>query len=152
MLEEASNKRHPLLERLRFLSISANNLDEFYMVRVAGLVDMLQTRVDPAERRRPDAGRAAGGDPRARPILMPSQQDVLGQPARRAARGRHRRASSRASSTESERTWLDQYFLDQIFPVLTPLAIDPAHPFPVHPQPRLLDHPEAAAHATTAGR
>ena len=129
VLEEASNKRHPLLERVRFLSISADNLDEFYMVRVAGLVDMLQTRstllsddgMTPAEQLLAIRDRASS--------LMAHQQDVwatLQDDLREA--GIAVVGSDELSATE--RTWLDQYFIDQVFPILTPLAIDPAHPFP----------------------
>ncbi|WP_296334344.1 RNA degradosome polyphosphate kinase [Reyranella sp.] len=129
VLEEASNKRHPLLERVRFLSISADNLDEFYMVRVAGLVDMLQTRstllsddgMTPAEQLLAIRDQASH--------LMAHQQDVwatLRDELREA--GIAVVGSDELSATE--RAWLDQYFIDQVFPILTPLAIDPAHPFP----------------------
>ncbi|MDB5487087.1 MAG: ppk [Reyranella sp.] len=132
VLEEASNKRHPLLERVRFLSISAANLDEFYMVRVAGLVDMLQTRstllsddgMTPAEQLLAIRERASA--------LMANQQDVwasLQDDLREAGIA----VLDAGELTEAERSWLDQYFIDQVFPILTPLAIDPAHPFPFIP-------------------
>ncbi len=132
VLEEASNPRHPLLERVRFLSISAANLDEFYMVRVAGLVDMLQTRstqlsddgMTPSEQLSAIRDRAS--------ILMAHQQDVWA-----ALQGELREAGiavlDAGELTGDERNWLDQYFIDQVFPILTPLAIDPAHPFPFIP-------------------
>jgi len=132
VLEEATNKRHPLLERVRFLSISAANLDEFYMVRVAGLVDMLQTRstllsddgLTPAEQLSAIRDRASA--------LMAQQQDVwaaLQEDLREAGIA----VLDSGELTEAERTWLDAYFIDQVFPILTPLAIDPAHPFPFIP-------------------
>ena len=132
VLEEATNKRHPLLERVRFLSISAANLDEFYMVRVAGLVDMLQTRstmlsddgMTPAEQLVAIRERAS--------TLMAHQQDVwasLQDDLREAGIA----VLDAGELTEVERSWLDTYFIDQVFPILTPLAIDPAHPFPFIP-------------------
>jgi len=132
VLEEASNPRHPLLERVRFLSISAANLDEFYMVRVAGLVDMLPNRatllsddgLTPAEQLAAIRDRAS--------TLMTAQQHVW-----TALQGELRGAGiavlSATELAESERTWLEQYFIEQVFPILTPLAIDPAHPFPFIP-------------------
>src|ERR1700744_248790 len=122
VLEEASNPRHPLLERVRFLSISAANLDEFYMVRVAGLVDMLPNRatmlsddgLTPAEQLAAIRDRAS--------ILMASQQHVWA-----ALQGELREAGiavlKAAELAEGERSWLDQYFIEQVFPILTPLAI-----------------------------
>ena len=132
VLEEATNKRHPLLERVRFLSISAANLDEFYMVRVAGLVDMLQTRstllsddgMTPPEQLVAIRDRASS--------LMSHQQDVwasLQDDLRQAGIA----VLDSDELTEAERSWLDTYFIDQVFPILTPLAIDPAHPFPFIP-------------------
>ncbi len=132
VLEEATNKRHPLLERVRFLSISAANLDEFYMVRVAGLVDMLQTRstllsddgMTPPEQLVAIRDRAS--------TLMSHQQDVwasLQDDLRQAGIA----VLDSDELTEAERSWLDTYFIDQVFPILTPLAIDPAHPFPFIP-------------------
>ena len=132
VLEEASNSRHPLFERVRFLSISAANLDEFYMVRVAGLVDMLPNRstllsddgLTPAEQLAAIRDRAS--------ILMDEQQRVWAT-----LQGELREsgiavlAANELSTTE--RAWLEQYFFDQVFPILTPLAIDPAHPFPFIP-------------------
>ena len=117
---------------MRFLSISAANLDEFYMVRVAGLVDMLQMRsallsddgMTPAEQLAAIRDRAS--------TLMAHQQDVwaaLQDDLREAGIA----VLDGAELTEGERTWLDQYFIDQVFPILTPLAIDPAHPFPFIP-------------------
>jgi polyphosphate kinase len=132
VLEEASNPRHPLLERVRFLSISAANLDEFYMVRVAGLVDMLPNRstllsddgLTPAEQLAAIRDQAS--------ILMADQQQAWAtlQGELRAAGIAVLGASELA---EGERSWLEQYFIDQVFPILTPLAIDPAHPFPFIP-------------------
>ncbi|TWT03920.1 RNA degradosome polyphosphate kinase [Reyranella sp. CPCC 100927] len=129
VLEEASNPRHPLLERVRFLSISANNLDEFYMVRVAGLRDMLPTRANllsddgltPAEQLA--AIRAAATD------LMHTQQNVW-DALRQELRQCDIAVLDDSEITEAERAWLSDYFTEHVFPVLTPLAVDPAHPFP----------------------
>ena len=133
VLEEAGKgSRHPLLERVRFLSISADNLDEFYMVRVAGLVDMLPNRstmlsddgLTPGEQLAAIRERAS--------ILMAGQQKVwatLQEELREAGIA----VLSGAELSDSERAWLEQYFIDQVFPILTPLAIDPAHPFPFIP-------------------
>ena len=132
VLEEASNPRHPLLERVRFLSISAANLDEFYMVRVAGLVDMLPNRstmlsddgLTPGEQLAAIRERASA--------LMAEQQRVWAT-----LQGELREAGiavlAGSELSESERTWLETYFIDQVFPILTPLAVDPAHPFPFIP-------------------
>ncbi|MSP49794.1 MAG: RNA degradosome polyphosphate kinase [Alphaproteobacteria bacterium] len=132
VLEEAFNQRHPLLERLRFLSISGSNLDEFYMVRVAGL-----------------CGQVTAG------ITLPSQDGLsparqldeinrhvadLVQDQQRCWRELKAELSQAAFSviepdglSGEERSWADAYFMEHVFPVLTPLAIDPAHPFPFIP-------------------
>jgi polyphosphate kinase len=129
VLEESLNRNHPLLERLRFLSISSSNLDEFYMVRVAGIYGQV----------------AAGVQTLSQDGLTPAQQ----------LRTINRFASSLVADKQScwrtlkaelakagmtilepgdlkpgERSWLQRLFLTHMFPILTPIAVDPAHPFP----------------------
>jgi polyphosphate kinase len=132
VLEEANNPAHPLLERLRFLSISGNNLDEFYMVRVAGLRGQVSAGIEtlspegmtPAQQLAAIAARADR--------LMEAQQAVWGGLVKELGRvGFHVITADRL--TAAERQWLEKHFLEQIFPVLTPQAIDPAHPFPFIP-------------------
>ena len=132
VLEEAENPRHPLFERLRFLSISGSNLDEFYNVRVAGL--RAQTRAG-VERHSLDGRTAAqqlqlideqcGG-------LQTAQQDIwVSLRGLMASQGVH--VVSGDELTAADREALDDIFVRQIFPVLTPMALDPAHPFPFIP-------------------
>ena len=132
VLEEAMNEKHPLLERVRFLSISAANLDEFYMVRVAGLKG--QDR--------------AGITTVSEDGLTPAQQlDAINDAAHELMKGQQVcwgtlqellfkegiKVLNHNELSDRDTKWLEGHFLDNIFPVLTPLAIDPAHPFPFIP-------------------
>jgi len=132
VLMEAANTRHPLLERLRFLSISAANLDEFFMVRIAGLAGQLRESIT-----------ATSADART-----PQQQlDFILPEVERLQQSQHQHLRElrelmreenieivRPENLESlEKKWLETHFDERIFPVLTPLSIDPAHPFPFIP-------------------
>ena len=132
VLEEARNTSHPLLERVRFLSISAGNLDEFFMVRVAGLAAQVREKIT----LRSDDG------------LTPQEQlDSILEEVGRLQEQQQASLADLVKELRSEkilivgagelknqdRAWLEQHFHDAIFPVLTPLSIDPAHPFPFIP-------------------
>ncbi len=132
VLAEAMNRSHPLLERLRFLSISGNNLDEFFMVRVAGLRGQVRANIDTlsAEGMTPAQQLLAIADKADE--LMEEQQRVWGLLTKELARADFHVINA-AKLTKAELAWLETHFLDQIFPVLTPQAIDPAHPFPFIP-------------------
>ena len=132
VLEEADNLSHPLLERVRFLSISASNLDEFYMVRVAGLKGQIHAGINAVS----DDGRTPGQQIDAVNAL--AHDLLVGQQAQW-LKLKEILAENAISMLEPEnlntvdQEWLEECFLEQIFPVLTPLAIDPAHPFPFVP-------------------
>ena len=129
VLEESLNPGNPLLERLRFVAISASNLDEFYMVRVAGLKGMVSAGITtpsddgstPAQQLLAIAEEAAK--------LMSDQQAAL-----RTLRGALKEVGFHlvdgSELGPDDLTWLANHFSEQIYPVLTPLAVDPAHPFP----------------------
>jgi polyphosphate kinase len=132
VLEEACNARHPLLERVRFLSISASNLDEFFMVRVAGLKAHQAMGVEEQSMEGLTVGQQLSAIISEADRLVTSQHDVWGSlQADLDGAGMHVVADEPLES-EAE-AWLDQHFREQIFPVLTPQAIDPAHPFPFIP-------------------
>lgn len=132
VLEESLNPNHPLLERLRFLSISADNLDEFFMVRVAGLAGQIREGI---------TARSADG-------LRPEEQlEQVLEEVSKLQEEQHQslmllldllkeqkvEISRPDSLSEADRTWIETHFHETIFPVLTPLSIDPAHPFPFIP-------------------
>ncbi|MDB5366338.1 MAG: degradosome polyphosphate kinase [Rhodospirillales bacterium] len=129
--EEAQNPNHPLLERIRFLSIAASNLDEFYMVRVAGLKQQIAAGYTaPSE----------GMTPAQQLAAVHRQVQLLMRNVRRTWMGM--REELRASGiavldadelTDDERRWLTRKFQGEIFPILTPIAVGPTHPFPFIP-------------------
>lgn len=132
VLEEASNPSHPLLERLRFLSISGNNLDEFFMVRVAGLKGQ---QLQDVQERSPDGltvGQQLTAIAENADALMSSQRAAWREIREALADGGI--SVLRANEIDAEAMeWLEGYFREQIFPILTPQALDPAHPFPFIP-------------------
>ncbi|MDO5704750.1 MAG: RNA degradosome polyphosphate kinase, partial [Paracoccus sp. (in: a-proteobacteria)] len=132
VLDEARNPRVPLLERLRFVSISATNLDEFYTVRVAGLRELVREgNITPSDDGLTAAEQLTLINADAR-RLMSAQQAVWNR-LRREMEAEGIAILSRARVTRAEEEFLNRYFTDNVFPVLSPLAIDPAHPFPFIP-------------------
>ncbi len=132
VLEEATNPRVPLLERVRFISISAGNLDEFYTVRVAGLRELAQEgNVTPAADGRTAAEQLTLINADARKLMMQQQAAWTDLRAEMEAEGI--KVISREALSEADCAHLSEVFLSLVFPVLSPLAIDPAHPFPFIP-------------------
>ena len=132
VLEEAANPRVPLLERLRFLSISAANLDEFYTVRVAGLRELARAgTTTPAADGRSPGEQLRLINENARNLLSAQQSTWIG--LRRLMEDDGIRLLERDAMTPADEQMMDDHFLAQVFPVLSPLAIDPAHPFPFIP-------------------
>ena len=129
VLEEAGNSRHPLLERLKFLSISASNFDEFYMVRAAGLYGQVAAGVATvsadgltAVQQLAEINRFASAlvsDKQARWVALEKELAAVGIAIVDAP-----------ELTEQEHVWLEAEFMTHIFPILTPINVDPAHPFP----------------------
>ncbi|MBV8088598.1 MAG: polyphosphate kinase 1, partial [Alphaproteobacteria bacterium] len=132
VLEEASNSHHPLLERVRFLSISDNNLDEFYMVRVAGLKELAASgvAVKSEDGLMPERQLAAIAEVSAH--LVDRQQRCWADLQKR-LRAEGILILDHDALANNDRAWLRQLFTDRLLPVLTPIAIDPAHPFPFIP-------------------
>ncbi len=132
VVEEAENARHPLLERLRFVSISASNLDEFYSVRVAGLIGQAKAGIVAVS---PDGRTPAQQlvEIRARAEALQADQQLAWSDLRGLMEIAGIEVSARGSLSAEDVTWLDQWFMERVFPVLTPLAVDPAHPFPFIP-------------------
>jgi polyphosphate kinase len=132
VLEEACNANHPLLERLRFLSISGNNLDEFFMVRVAGLKGQ---QLQAVEERSPDGltvNQQLAAVTREAERLMESQEAVWRDLSRALADAGIEVVREDALNGEAKE-WLEAHFRAHIFPIITPQALDPAHPFPFIP-------------------
>ncbi|WP_416172040.1 RNA degradosome polyphosphate kinase [Agrobacterium leguminum] len=132
VLEETLNTDHPLLERLRFLSISAANLDEFFMVRVAGLEGQVRQKITV---KTPDGKTPAE---QLEDILKEIDNLQMEQQASLAVLQQYLAKEEifivrPAALSDADRAWLGTEFEERIFPVLTPLSIDPAHPFPFIP-------------------
>jgi polyphosphate kinase len=129
VLEEGLNRRHPLLERVRFLSISASNIDEFYMVRAAGLYGQVAAGVvQPSQDGLTPAQQLEEINRFAAHLVSEQQACWATLRAEMAAAGIH--IVEPKELKPAEREWLDRLFVAQYLPILTPLAVDPAHPFP----------------------
>ena len=132
VLEEAANPNHPLLERLRFLSISASNLDEFYMVRVAGIHGQILADVEtvsqdgltPVQQLTAINGAVA---------ILSADQQTRWTSLKAELGSQNIRIVEAGELQAGERAWLEQTFMSRIFPLLTPIAVDPAHSFPFIP-------------------
>ena len=132
VLDEAVNTKHPVLERLRFLSISASNLDEFFMVRVAGLVGQTMAGVEvPSQEGLTPEQQLHQITDRANSLMV--RQQTVWKTLLSDMRANQIYVRDRHELSAEQSAWLEGYFLEHVLPVLTPLAIDPAHPFPFVP-------------------
>lgn len=130
VLEQATNERHPLLERLRFLLIFSSNMDEFFEIRVAGLKNRLENRIG-----QPGPDGLLPGEilSRISAIVHEAvnrQYHILNDILLPALAAEGVNFLRREDWNPEQETWVKRYFRDQIYPVLTPIALDPAHPFP----------------------
>ncbi len=129
VLDEASNPRVPLLERVRFLSISATNLDEFYTVRVAGLRELTRAgHSAPSMDGKTPQEQLVQINEEARQLLAHQQETFVHLRAEMEAEKIY--LLDRRALTIDDKLFLNDYFLSNVFPMLSPLAVDPAHPFP----------------------
>ena len=129
VVEEARNQSYPILERLRFVAIACSNLDEFYTVRVAGLRSMVSAGLTTKS--------ADGLTPKQQlNRILPAIADLTFdqqktfQEIKEELTGKNILILKFKELFDDEKSWLGKFFRDEIFPVLTPLAVDPAHPFP----------------------
>ena len=129
VVEEARNQSNPILERLRFVAIACSNLDEFYTVRVAGLRSMVSAGLTTKS--------ADGLTPKQQlNRILPAIADLTFdqqktfQEIKEELTGKNILILKFKELFDDEKSWLGKFFRDEIFPVLTPLAVDPAHPFP----------------------
>jgi len=147
VLEQAENPRHPLLERVRFLAIVSSNLDEFFEIRVAGLIQQVESGVTEAS--------IDGQPPREQlrrihsvvASLVEDQYRCWRESLLPALASEGIEVKSAKTLTPEERSWVETYFREQVMPVLTPLGLDQSHPFPQLGNKTLnvvvsLDHPE----------
>lgn len=132
VVDEACNVHNPLMERLNFLAISASNLDEFTMIRIAGLKDYVQQGITKQS--------TDGLTPAEELGVLHSLVDTMVQrqhecwiSIRDALKSEGIIVIKKEQLADKDKGWLEEYFLENIFPVLTPIAIDPAHPFPFLP-------------------
>ncbi len=132
VLEEAGNPQHPLLERLRFVAISGSNLDEFYSVRVAGLVGQEREGITTPSPDGMSPTQALAAIQARAQILLDGQQEAW-RTLRGLLRGSGVGVLEADELDEQDIAWLEAAFQERVFPVLTPLAVDPAHPFPFIP-------------------
>ncbi|MDJ0902524.1 MAG: polyphosphate kinase 1 [Xenococcus sp. MO_188.B8] len=130
VLHEALDERTPLLERLKFMAIFSSNLDEFFMVRVAGLKQQVEAGVTKLsiDGLTPTEQLTAIGD-RLRPMVQEQHQHCE-QVLRKKLINKGIHILDYVDLNQEQRTYLNQFFEEHIFPVLTPLAVDPSHPFP----------------------
>jgi len=129
VLAEACNEQYPLLERLRFLSISGSNLDEFMMIRVAGLVGQVQRGLDTPslDGRSPSQQLAAIREKLAE---LSQRQQAIWRSVREGLAGADIHIADEQRVSPVAHKWLKSFFLNEILPIITPQALDPAHPFP----------------------
>jgi polyphosphate kinase len=129
VLEEAQDAETPLLERLKFLAIFSSNLDEFFMVRVSGLLEELEAGVGPSPDGMSPAAQLKEISARLRPMVA-EQMRCLREEVLPGLEAHGVRITSYRNLDEAEREVADRYFFESVFPILTPQAVDPGHPFP----------------------